>query len=672
MGNGRPNPAPPAVREVRLTRPSDRAVATTGLGEAAFRLGAVYRAYERLRSRLSVEIKLPADVDTPFFVVLADVYAPRSDLWALQAGYAGDVDVVAPAAMSAARSWLAAALSAHRRDLRELKAAMLGPEVLASLVRTAQAYQDVINRPVKQVPLDIPVTALPPDMPPGTQILVDDPAEARQREQEALAVVDSSYMRILYTHPERRSIFIALAKGESQGREKVSQVVDDAVSGIQQFGASIAEDPERIWRYSPVLVGAVQTLGLGRDEDFTRFMLSLGRLKAGNAWGTALTVAGIAIAAAGLVATGPAALILLAADAALSGTTAYQGFVRERENDFARSASALRAGEPFTDRPSQYGGVVLDGAMALLTALQLARGGLQAARPSVARTEAALETSGPVASEARVDDRLTSQPSVESDAAIPLESVQETMTRETREAHPKWLERPEGAAEASGQRPRGLQQSPSRVTADRPRRQLASGETGRRREVQRHRTLEKQGIEPTRAAPLPTRRQRPITRPEQLFGIPLDPIYRARMRGKTPSEGMREWARAQFRIGDPDPALPGRFFDATAEADHIVSMERIRQFDGFAELTEEAQLIVLNWKENFIAMSRSANASKGAKSFFEWTRHGELGIAIDSVFLERIQARELDLVPRIQEKIYELLKEQQAAADAWSATRVAK
>ena len=62
-----------------------------------------------------------------------------------------------------------------------------------------------------------------------------------------------------------------------------------------------------------------------------------------------------------------------------------------------------------------------------------------------------------------------------------------------------------------------------------------------------------------------------------------------------------------------DFALSGKTITTPLEADHIVPMKKITCMDNFEKLTYEEQLEVLNYKDNFIGLSKSANTSKGSK-----------------------------------------------------------
>ena len=46
---------------------------------------------------------------------------------------------------------------------------------------------------------------------------------------------------------------------------------------------------------------------------------------------------------------------------------------------------------------------------------------------------------------------------------------------------------------------------------------------------------------------------------------------------------------------------------------------------GFAQLSKEQQIEILNLKDNFIGLGKPTNASKGTKSWTEWVDHSKLG-----------------------------------------------
>ena len=110
--------------------------------------------------------------------------------------------------------------------------------------------------------------------------------------------------------------------------------------------------------------------------------------------------------------------------------------------------------------------------------------------------------------------------------------------------------------------------------------------------------------------------------------------------------------------GDPDLALPGKTIDGRLQADHIVPMDKITRMDGFEKLTEADQLKVLNYKDNFIGLSETANKSKGSKSFAEWTYYKKEGLEVSPEFRSKMMETEKVLEGKLQSYIDELLKAQ--------------
>ena len=104
------------------------------------------------------------------------------------------------------------------------------------------------------------------------------------------------------------------------------------------------------------------------------------------------------------------------------------------------------------------------------------------------------------------------------------------------------------------------------------------------------------------------------------------------LRKQTPSRQARQKVNENNVIGADDPAIPGKKIDGPLEADHIVSMDKITKMENFDKLTTENKLKVLNYEDNFTGLSRSANASKGAKSYSEWTTYKKDNIPISQEY----------------------------------------
>jgi hypothetical protein len=127
-----------------------------------------------------------------------------------------------------------------------------------------------------------------------------------------------------------------------------------------------------------------------------------------------------------------------------------------------------------------------------------------------------------------------------------------------------------------------------------------------------------------------------------------------KLRTKTPSKEMQQMVNQGRQGVYRDPALSG-VMDSVLEADHIVAMKTITGMKNFLRLTQEQMLEVLNFRRNFIGLTKAANASKGAKDWFTWTQHKRLGISVDPRFAKKMQRKQRRLEYQLQQKINELL-----------------
>jgi len=108
-----------------------------------------------------------------------------------------------------------------------------------------------------------------------------------------------------------------------------------------------------------------------------------------------------------------------------------------------------------------------------------------------------------------------------------------------------------------------------------------------------------------------------------------------RLRARTPSKAIQTAVNKNITLPMEDPALPGLIIKKPLHADHIVSMKKITQMDGFSRLTTENQLKVLNNPKNFVGLSETANTSKGARSFSEWFVYKKGGIKVSPAFRKK-------------------------------------
>ena len=127
----------------------------------------------------------------------------------------------------------------------------------------------------------------------------------------------------------------------------------------------------------------------------------------------------------------------------------------------------------------------------------------------------------------------------------------------------------------------------------------------------------------------------------------------AKLREMTPPRNIRNNVNKDIQLPMPDPAIPGKIIEIgeRLEADHIVSMDRITKMKGFEKMTLKQKLDVLNYEENFIGLSKTANTSKGSKSYREWTRYVKENIPISADFKSTMIAKERELEVVLQNLI---------------------
>ena len=136
-----------------------------------------------------------------------------------------------------------------------------------------------------------------------------------------------------------------------------------------------------------------------------------------------------------------------------------------------------------------------------------------------------------------------------------------------------------------------------------------------------------------------------------------DDLY-AELRDQTPTPEIRDMVNENIDelIGTPDPAIPGKTIEGRLEADHIVSMDNITRMEGFDQLTYDQQVQVLNCRDNFIGLTKSANASKGSKTYEEWVLYRKENIPINPEFRAKMMAIEKEVEQILQKMIDDFLQ----------------
>ena len=121
----------------------------------------------------------------------------------------------------------------------------------------------------------------------------------------------------------------------------------------------------------------------------------------------------------------------------------------------------------------------------------------------------------------------------------------------------------------------------------------------------------------------------------------------------TPSRNIRNNVIKDIQLPMPNLDIPGKIIEIgeRLEADHIVSMDRITKMEGFKKLTLKQKLDVLNYEENFIGLSKTANTSKGSNSYSEWIRNVKENILISADFKSAMISMERKLEAVLQNLI---------------------
>jgi len=125
---------------------------------------------------------------------------------------------------------------------------------------------------------------------------------------------------------------------------------------------------------------------------------------------------------------------------------------------------------------------------------------------------------------------------------------------------------------------------------------------------------------------------------------------------KLQTEASRRLGRVRGRF---DPLYKNIVVEEGAlEADHIHPASKIARMPGFNKLTREEKLHILTLKENIYYLSGTVNASRGNKTYAQWSSSGNRhGLPDNKKELQRLIDLEKELPERIQVEIDRLLAE---------------
>lgn len=129
-----------------------------------------------------------------------------------------------------------------------------------------------------------------------------------------------------------------------------------------------------------------------------------------------------------------------------------------------------------------------------------------------------------------------------------------------------------------------------------------------------------------------------------------------------------EWARTQVQQVAEDPVLRSLIGSAAnpMHVDHIVTVERFRQFDGYHRLSLDHQRMIHNYRRNLMPVSSEVNLSRGSKTYLEWT--GLPGQPLPPETRAFMQALEAEREIEIKWLIARLLEDQEVARGTANAT----
>jgi len=520
----------------------------------------------------------------------------------------------------------------------------------------------------------------------------------------------SQLLAVLALHPRAQHLLELYESSPSGGSTAMAYEVERATAATRELLRRLTEGDtaDDAWRYAPLVLAAVGRLGLSEVRAFPEFALALGTQLARTRTEAIMSAAGLLLLVLSIAFTGPVgAAVVGTLDLAFSGVGVGIAQLHQYERDLAADVSTFRAEDEQFVGPGGEGETALAVAGAFLAAVGLAGTvrPLLKVRPRAPRQLVTLELDESV--------RTFSTEAADVERAAARAGNRPSLVRRSpADAPPLELDplhgRPSPTVDDVS---RGLDPSTSgpsmwRSEADMQQRAASAAQqpggrqvrTGNRSEG----ALRDFALTPEQAATADRGTVRDATQGAQQDVVPgaepargygevdvdaislevgnrpaLEDLPRASGgKGRVlTSEGqaydalwardlhdpeVADWARRQLPEGSPDPLAPWITVGPKNPAvpDHMVPVERIRQFYGFAHLSGANQRRVLMLPENFMPVSKLVNESRGSKSFTEWL--GPAGREIPAEVRAAMQAREVTLTQQIHDMIDTLLAEQNA------------
>jgi hypothetical protein len=538
--------------------------------------------------------------------------------------------------------WLSRELARNRRTLDEVEQKLLTPSAVAKLHSNAKAYQQEW----------IKLT--------GRGGIV----ATEEHVLQAAQTTGDPWIMSFASHPKLKSSLGSFAVSEKSTVDELKGVFARAREGIIGFRQEIEHNRNHIWRYAPIIAAAVHEFS---DSNFLPLLaLQLAEKRARSFLSEPIVIVGIVLLGLAATAfTGPLGLILAASDFGLASVSVFNTYMIQRENELAEDAAAFQQGT-FTQRESNYLWVLIDIAAALISANALLKG----LRAEIGAASRAGETAGA---------RLSREVKPAGEPVKPLEAVKpaENPARPVDKAVKPVSEVERPLSGKPSKSDRAIELDPRDDSA--PIQDVL--ESNRIPETPPKKVKKTTDFEPHRYKDVEAGKTRATTRMEQITGIEF-----AKRQGiKTPPARISDWAKNLLKPGQVDPVIPTRLLSSGeyGVADHIISVNEIRQWDEFLHLNKQNKALILNFdgevrqityvseggqqvvlqaRGNFVAIGSKANSSKAELSYSVWNEIKGEGLKVDRMFTEAMKEQERLMQKILKDKIAELLKQQYAAA----------
>lgn len=514
---------------------------------------------------------------------------------------------------------------------------------------------------------------------------------------DALRKEVSELLATIAVHPAVVEIARRYVWSPLKGTEYAQSAIEQAVEAVVDLRERLtSRAPDDAWMFAPLVLGALTQLRLHTVPGVPEFAVALGSMLAKTRAEVLITGATLLVVGLSLVFTGPAGAVAVGMlDLALAGTSLGMAILRTHEQEIAATASDF---SPETLKLAQHAGggdVALEAAAALLSAIALT----SAARQAWRATDL-LKTPPRTVISQGLDINTTSRNleaailNPERAGALRSKRLKDTGPLVEADAASFWQDAE--AYNPASIRSEGQMTRQSRVAAVEPgRRRLRTGNVSEERmtdyrltedEVNSAQRYLSDDMEQAAQAetssgtfvpeygmidPAPISREAPSRPPLQELprGKPGSPVITEEQRMfdrlwtrddyEWPDD-IKQWARRQLPEGATDPLVSTVRVgaDNPMEIDHIIAVERFRQFRGFSRLSLESQQIVYTFRRNLMPVSKSVNGSRGSKTFKEWTYYKDT--PIDPAVSRRMSGLEDELEKELHALIEKLLAQQEA------------